>query len=728
MATVSDITTTPVSGLNHIDALLDTGPDWNYRTPAGNTIYYTFSIASGNENPQEAQKNFTGTQQEFSVAQQAAVRELLKDKGYLNALTGIHFVETSNGANAQIHLCDVNLIGGNVTGLCSWYSSYSYSGTQLVDYDADAYVYLDNAEWFSQNQNLTPGGYGYETLLHELGHALGLKHPFDDSIHLPASQDNTSNTLMSYTSMGGAHASYGQYDIAALNWLYGGDGLGGALGINSTTGARYITGTNGVDTLTGTAANDKLEGDGGNDMIDGGLGLDTAVFRGARSNYMFAELSNGDLVVTSKDGIDGTDTLRSVETLQFQDMSASRADVVADTAAPAQPTLVVTMNANGYTTGNTPLVSGKAEAGSTVKVYDSTGNQLVGTATADANGLWTTKLSAYADGQNYSVYAKATDASGNVSVASAAAAFKVDSTPPVVPTYNMAYTAGTNHATFDGTAEAGTTIELVRSGDLQTIARTKVGADGSWHLDTSSLPNGNYTISVVSLDLADNGSTAATRPTFTVNSAANITGTSGNDVLHPGAGGNGVDGGAGIDTAIYAGSRSNFTVAQEAWGFGVNDNVGSGGHDALINVERVKFDDGSLALDVEGSAGQIFRLYSAAFSRPAEANGLGYWIWRMDSGTTLKQVAKEFMTGQPEFDALYGVNPTNESFVMQLYHNVLHRDPDADGFNYWVNVLAQSGDKTEARTQMLIGFSDSLENQALVIGSLKQGLEYTPWA
>jgi hypothetical protein len=86
------------------------------------------------------------------------------------------------------------------------------------------------------------------------------------------------------------------------------------------------------------------------------------------------------------------------------------------------------------------------------------------------------------------------------------------------------------------------------------------------------------------------------------------------------------------------------------------------------------------------------------------------------------------MTGQPEFDALYGVNPTNESFVMQLYHNVLHRDPDADGFNYWVNVLAQSGDKTEARTQMLIGFSDSLENQALVIGSLKQGLEYTPWA
>jgi serralysin len=166
---------------------------------------------------------------------------------------------------------------------------------QLVSYDADAYVYLDNVEWRAQNHNLTPGGYGYETLLHELGHALGLKHPFDDSIHLPASQDNTNNTLMSYTPAGGAHSTYSQYDVAALNWLYGGDGLGGALGINSTTGARYITGTSGADTLTGTAANDKLEGDGGNDMIDGGSGTDTAVFRGVRSNYTISALANGDL-------------------------------------------------------------------------------------------------------------------------------------------------------------------------------------------------------------------------------------------------------------------------------------------------------------------------------------------------------------------------------------------------------------------------------------------------
>ena len=36
MATATDITVTPVTGLTHIDALLDKGPDWNYLTLNGN--------------------------------------------------------------------------------------------------------------------------------------------------------------------------------------------------------------------------------------------------------------------------------------------------------------------------------------------------------------------------------------------------------------------------------------------------------------------------------------------------------------------------------------------------------------------------------------------------------------------------------------------------------------------------------------------------------------------
>jgi hypothetical protein len=348
---------------------------------------------------------------------------------------------------------------------------------------------------------------------------------------------------------------------------------------------------------------------------------------------------------------------------------------------------------------------------------------------ADANGLYTLKLNPYSNGTNYEVYATATDAAGNVSVASDIVGFKVDATAPATPAYSMSYSVGSNQATFTGTGEANSTIELVRSGDLQTIARTTVGDDGKWELQTSPLPNGNYTVSVISIDKADNGASAASRATLTVSSAANITGTAANDTLKPGAGNNAVDGGDGLDTAVYTGSRSNFTLAQEAWGYGVTDKVGTNGHDSLINVERVHFegDDAWVALDIDGTAGQLFRLYSAAFGRPSDVVGMGFWIWRMETGSSLNTVAREFMTGQPEFDAKYGVNPTDATFVTNLYNNVLHRDPDSEGFQYWLNALAGNSNKVEVRAQVLIEFADSLENQVNVADDFKVGIDFKPW-
>lgn len=475
-------------------------------------------------------------------------------------------------------------------------------------------------------------------------------------------------------------------------------------------------------------------------MIDGGSGTDTAVFRGARSNYTVTALANGDLTVTGKDGIDGVDTLHSVELLQFSGMSGTSADVVAvgtDLTAPDKPTLVVTKNVNGYTTGSTPLVTGKAEVGSTVKIFTEA-NKQVGTATADQYGLYTLKLDTFADGVNYKVYATATDAAGNVSSASDTASFKVDSVAPVSPTFvPVTVKTDSNQVNLSGTAEAGTRIDLVRSGaELQTIAHATVAADGSWQLTTSPLPNGSYSVSVISSDLADNGSNAATRATWTINSSANTAGTAGADLLKPGAGSNAIDGGAGIDTVVYAGSRANFTVAQEDWGFGITDkNIGSGsnGHDSLINVERIQFDDGYLAIDVDGIAGQLFRLYSAAFGRPSDDVGMGFWMNRMETGSSLRQVSREFMvggdgTGQKEFIEKYGANPTDEAFVTKLYNNVLGRDPDADGFNFWMNALKSDTvtEHTTLRAQIMVDFSDSVENIAKVVGTLEHGVAYIP--
>jgi hypothetical protein len=479
-------------------------------------------------------------------------------------------------------------------------------------------------------------------------------------------------------------------------------------------------------------------------MIDGGSGIDTAVFRGVRSNYTINALANGDLTVTSRDGTDGIDTLRSIEILKFSDMSASRADVVAaaaDITAPDKPSLVVAKNAAGYAAGSTPLVNGKAEVGATITVYTNE-NKKVGTAVVDANGLWSTKLDPLADGKGYFIFAIATDAAGNVSQSSDMATFNVDATPPTMPTYSKsASTSDSNQFTFTGSGEAGTLIELVRSDnpkDLQTIAHATVDAGGTWRIDSAPLPNGSYTVSVIASDLAGNGTSAATRATWTVNSTANITGTAGADVLKPGEGNNGVDGGAGIDTAVYAGSHNNFTVTKADWGFDVVDKTGSNGHDSLINVERIQFDDGYLAVDVDidGAAGQLYRLYSAAFGREPDAIGMGYWLSRMEHGATLPQVSKEFMvggdgTGQAEFVKMYGSNSSNATFLTTMYHNILGREPDAEGYQYWLDALNGNlnPDKAAFRAQLMIDFSQSPENLAKVqlIGTLDHGVEFVPY-
>lgn len=710
MATVSDINITPLSGLNHIDALLDKGPDWNYLSNNNaNILYYTFSVTSGNEQDRSGQ-------QSFSLEQQAATRTALN---YISSITGIEFRETAAGASAQLHLANMDLDGAFTVGLCSWRASIR-GDTTLVDYTANAWVYLDNAEWRSRNGDLTPGGAGYETLLHELGHALGLKHPFEggsDTVVLPSHEDNTANTIMSYTGSGGPYSTFQPYDIAALNWLYGGDGLRGELGINGS-GGRYITGTAKSETLAGTDFNDIFQGNGGNDMIDGGAGRDTAIFGGRYGDYRFGELANGDLAVT---GAGGVTTLRAVDVLQFSDMRVERANIVAsDTVAPQAPVISVTQNAAGYTSGNRPVFTGAAEAGSTVKVY--IGQQLVASAVADASGLWSARPpenAPLADRMGYSATASATDAAGNVSSLSAPIVFNVDATAPVPPTVTANLISGGNQPVFAGTGEAGSTIQIIKAGDWIEIGHAVVGPNGQWQLNSAPLPNGNYQVTVSSVDRADNATSSVQSVTLAINNALNQTGTAGNDIFTMAPGSAAIQGGAGLDTAVYSGASDNFVLERGVYGFTVRDSAGA--VDNLIDVERIRFDDTMVALDINGSAGQIYRLYQAAFDRVPDVGGLAFWLARTDAGDSMMQIA-DYFSQNKEYIDLYA-NTSNEQFVTKLYEHVLDRAPEGGGYDFWVGNLNSGATN---RDEVLTMFSESPENQANVIGSIVNGIEYPP--
>ena len=68
-------------------------------------------------------------------------------------------------------------------------------------------------------------------------------------------------------------------------------------------------------------------------------------------------------------------------------------------------------------------------------------------------------------------------------------------------------------------------------------------------------------------------------------------------------------------------------------------------------------------------------------------------------------------------------HPSNQSFVDNLYKNILDRPGEKDGVDFWVGQL-NSG---VSRADVLVGFSESAENKAGVIGSIQNGIEYKEW-
>ncbi|MFA4952243.1 M10 family metallopeptidase C-terminal domain-containing protein, partial [Brevundimonas sp.] len=85
--------------------------------------------------------------------------------------------------------------------------------------------------------------------------------------------------------------------------------------INGTSGNDTLQGTSEPDVINGGAGDDIITGGSGNDIIDGGTGIDAAVFSGTIAGSTVTT-SNGVITVV---GPDGTDTLTSIERLQFAD-------------------------------------------------------------------------------------------------------------------------------------------------------------------------------------------------------------------------------------------------------------------------------------------------------------------------------------------------------------------------------------------------------------------------
>ena len=202
--------------------------------------------------------------------------------------------------------------------------------------------------------------------------------------------------------------------------------------------------------------------------------------------------------------------------------------VTLDAIAPAVPSALDldassdsgSSSTDSLTSDNTPTVTGTADAGSTVTLYDTDGTTVLGTATADSSGNWSITSSALSAGA-HTLTAKAMDGAGNVSSASSALSVTIDATAPTVPSapdLSAASDSGsssTDNLTNDttpiltGTAEANATITMYDGG--VSIGTVTADSSGDWSFTTGALTAGSHSLTATATDAAGNisGATAA---------------------------------------------------------------------------------------------------------------------------------------------------------------------------------------------------------------------------
>ncbi|PJE53347.1 DUF4347 domain-containing protein, partial [Marinomonas sp. BSi20584] len=158
---------------------------------------------------------------------------------------------------------------------------------------------------------------------------------------------------------------------------------------------------------------------------------------------------------TIKDGTN--DAILTLPTPNTSGSLAANKAIVIDTTAPSATSTpdLATVSDTGVsstdniTNDNTPTVTGTAEANATVTLYDTDGTTSLGSATADGSGNWTITSSALSAGA-HTLTTKATDAAGNVSVASSGLTITIDTAGP----------------TLSSSSPADNAVQVTQSGDI----------------------------------------------------------------------------------------------------------------------------------------------------------------------------------------------------------------------------------------------------------------------
>ena len=622
------VTSVGATGNVDVDSLLAT-VKWGGAVGTGVTVTYSFmtdqsSFIAGYTEPTNHFRPLTDAQE---IAARAAFQ-------YWSNVANINFVEVTDDAGTH---GDIRL-GRSAQPATAW-AYYPSTDERGGDIWLGDYYHGDSVSY-------PQGSYTFHTMIHEIGHAIGLKHPHDGGgtgITQTATQDWLGTSVMSYRSGPGTSTSGGYTnsfypaqpmlnDIQAIQHLYG-----------ANTG--WHAGNDTYSWSTGARIFQTIYDAGGSDTIDWSNQSSAATIdlrAGAWSNLGPAYTWSGGSTPTTL-AIARNTTIENANGGSAADQITGNA-VANRLSSNGGDDVLIGGGGNdaldgGSGTGDVAVFSGTrsqyviSSSGSSFVVSQSGGNRSDGTDT-----LTGIEQAQFSDQTIVLVttrddYAANTGTTGRVTVGGSVTG-EIE-TAGDADWFRVTLVAGqTYRFLLEGTETGGGTLadpylylhnaagELITSNDDGGGVRNSLivhTATTSGYVYLSARDYGDDDIGSYRLSVQGSGATPG--DDFLVGTSGNdtLSGLAGNDRLQGGLGNDRLDGGSGTDTADYTDAGGAVTVSLAS-----GSSSGALGVDRLISIENLL--GGGYADTLTGDAA-INRLEGGAGNdtlRGGDANDLLY--------------------------------------------------------------------------------------------------------